>query len=239
MRWAFAPLLAAAAVAAAVVPVAAVPAAAANLSVPAHPRFASSAPYGTWRTGAFVLDNDAWNPAAGPQTIWADAPGDWGIESTQPAGNRVVMSYPNVAENFSDVPVSTFSIIRTGYAESMPAGPGLDAEAADDVWLNGRQIEVMIWVDNHRQHPAGAIIGHATILGQEFSVWHRGRIWTFLLNHHQAVGQTHILGALRWLISHQDIPASATLAQVAFGWEIVSTGSAPMDFTISRYWVTS
>jgi len=225
MRWALAPLLAAAAVAAAVVPVAAVPAAAANLSVPAHPRFASSAPYGTWRTGAFVLDNDA--------------PGDWGIESTQPAGNRVVMSYPNVAENFSDVPVSTFSIIRTGYAESMPAGPGLDAEAADDVWLNGRQIEVMIWVDNHRQHPAGAIIGHATILGQEFSVWHRGRIWTFLLNHHQAAGQTHILGALRWLISHQDIPASATLAQVAFGWEIVSTGSAPMDFTISRYWVTS
>ena len=239
MRWALAPLLAAAAVAAAVVPVAAVPAAAANLSVPAHPRFASSAPYGTWRTGAFVLDNDAWNPAAGPQTIWADAPGDWGIESTQPAGNRVVRSYPNVAENFSDVPVSTFSIIRTGYAESMPAGPGLDAEAADDVWLNGRQIEVMIWVDNHRQHPAGAIIGHATILGQEFSVWHRGRIWTFLLNRHQAAGQTHILGALRWLISHQDIPASATLAQVAFGWEIVSTGSAPMDFTISRYWVTS
>ena len=36
MRWALAPLLAAAAVAAAVVPVAAVPAAAANLSVPAH-----------------------------------------------------------------------------------------------------------------------------------------------------------------------------------------------------------
>ena len=239
MRWAFAPLLAAAAVAAAVVPVAAVPAAAANLSVPAHPRFASSAPYGTWRTGALVLDNDAWTPAAGPQTIWADAPGDWGIESTQPAGNRVVMSYPNVAENFSDVPVSTFSIIRTGYAESMPAGPGLDAEAADDVWLNGRQIEVMIWVDNHRQHPAGAIIGHATILGQEFSVWHRGRIWTFLLNHHQAVGQTHILGALRWLISRRDIPASATLAQIAFGWEIVSTGGAPGDFTMTGYWLTS
>ena len=227
MRWAFAPLLAAAAVTAAVVPAAAIPAAAARLSVPPRPRFESSAPFGTWRAGAFVIGNDAWNPAAGPQTVWADSVSDWGVESTQPAGNRVVMSYPNVAENFRDVPVSRFDIIRTGYSESMPAGPGLDAEAADDVWLNGRQIEVMIWVDNHRQHPAGTIISHARILGQDFSVWHRGRIWTFLLNHHQAAGQTHILGALRWLISRQDIPASATLAQVAFGWEIVSTGGAP------------
>ena len=81
--------------------------------------------------------------------------------------------------------------------------------------------------------------GHAAILGQKFSVWHGGRTWTLLLDHRQAAGQTRILAALRWLVSHQDIPASATVAQVGFGWEVVSTDGRPMDFTMSRYWLMS
>jgi hypothetical protein len=115
------------------------------------------------------------------------------------------------------------------------AGAGLDAEAADDIWLTDYKLEAMIWVDNHGQRPAGNIAGHATILGQHFSVWNGGTTWTFLLDHNQAAGQTHILGALRWLTSHRDIPADVTLAQVGFGWEIASTGGRPLDFTVTRY----
>jgi hypothetical protein len=246
MGWASAPRLAAAAVTAAAVTAAVVSAAVvsgaaapAAASVPVNARFHSSARFGTWHTGRFFIDNDAWNPAAGPQTIWADSRSHWGAESTQPAGNKAVMTYPNVARNFSNVPLSKFSHLRNGYAESMPAGRGLDAEAADDIWLNGRQIEVMIWVDNHGQRPAGTVVGNAAILGQKFSVWHGGRTWTLLLDHRQAAGQTRILAALRWLVSHQDIPASATVAQVGFGWEVVSTDGRPMDFTMSRYWLMS
>ena len=236
MRRAFAPLLAAAA---AVVTAVVIPAAAATASVPRNPRFESSARYGTWHTGPFFVDNDAWNPDAGPQVIWADSRSDWGAESTQPAGNTVVMTYPNVARNFPNVPVSKFRVIRNGYAESMPAGPGLDAEAADDIWLDHWHIEVMIWVDNHGQRPAGTIVGHARIGGQHFSVWHGARTWTLELDHRQAAGQTHILGALQWLISHHDIPASVTLAQVGFGWEVLSTDGRALDFTMSRYWLRS
>jgi hypothetical protein len=237
MRWALGPLAAAAGItAAAVVVVVAVPAVAA---VPPSPAFESTARFGSWGRGGLLVCNNEWNSAAGPQTIWANSVSSWGIESTQAAGNKVVETYPNVQENFGNVPVSKLGVLRNGYAESMPAGAGLDAEAADDVWLDKYQLEVMIWVDNHGQWPAGKIVGHAVILGQHFSVWNRGATWTFLLDHHQAAGQTHILGTLNWLIARRDIPAGATLAQVGFGWEIASTAGRPMDFKISSYWLNS
>ena len=70
---------------------------------------------------------------------------------------------PLPAKNFNNVPVSKFHLIRNGFTESMPANTtGLDAEAADDVWLNDYNIKVMIWVDNHGQRPSGQVIGHAT-----------------------------------------------------------------------------
>ena len=64
----------------------------------------------------------------------------------------------------------------------IPNASGLDAEAADDIWLNNYKIEVMIWVTNG-QRPSGDIIGHATIFGQHFAVWHGGTDYTFALDH--------------------------------------------------------
>jgi hypothetical protein len=234
MRWASAPLLALAVAAAAIVP-----AAPASAAIPPHPRWESSVRFGTWHTGAFFIDNDSWNGAAGPQTVWANSRDDWGAESTQPAGNKAVMTYPNIARDFSNVPVSTFTTLRNGYRESMPAGRGLGAEAADDIWLNKFKLEIMIWVDNHGQRPAGNDVGHATIMGQHFSVWDGAHIWTLVLDHRQTAGRTYILAALKWLMRHHDIPASATLTQVGFGWEVTSTGGTPMDFTMSGYGLTS
>lgn len=228
--------LVAAAVTAAAVAVAPAPASAA---VPPSPKFESSARFGIWSNGGFFVYNNEWNSSAGPQTIWANSFSNWGVESTQAAGNTAVETYPNVQRNFSNVPVSKLAVLRNGYRESMPSRASLDAEAADDIWLNKYKLEVMIWVDNHGQRPAGNIVGQATILGQHFSVWSGGTTWTFLLDHKQASGQTHMLGALRWLIARHDIPASVTLAQVGFGWEIASTGGLPLDFTVSSYWLNS
>ena len=157
-------------------------------------------------------------PLAGPQTIWADSYRHWGVESTQQAGNTAVETYPCVQKNYNNPPVSSIRLLRNGFTESMPANAkGLDAEAADDVWLNNYSIEVMIWVDNHGQRPSGNVIGHATIFGQHFAVWHGGTDYTFALDHNETTGMTHIQASLKWLISHGYIPASATLTQVNFG----------------------
>jgi hypothetical protein len=69
-----------------------------------------------------------------------------------------VETYPAVKEDFGNVPVLSFPTITTGFTESMPKVAGLDAEATVDVWLNNFGIEIMIWVDNHGQTPAGNIL---------------------------------------------------------------------------------
>jgi hypothetical protein len=230
MRRALVALLAGVALVATAVP--------ASAAIPRNPRWESSAPFGAWNNGGFIVNNNEWNGSAGPQTIWADSYRHWGVQSTQQAGNTAVETYPCVQMNYDNLPVSSFRLIRNGFTESMPAGAaGLDAEAADDVWLNDYATEVMIWVDNHGQRPAGNVIGHATLFGQHFAVWHGGTDYTFALDRNETAGMTHILAAIRWLIGHGDVQASATLTQVNFGWEVASTGGKPEDFTVTNYWL--
>lgn len=230
MRRAIVVLLSAVAVVAGAVP--------ASAAIPAHVRWKSSAPLAAWNNGGFIVYNNEWNHSAGPQTIWADSYQHWGVESTQQAGNTAVETYPCVQKNYANPRISSIRMLRNGFAESMPANTrGLDAEAADDVWLNNYGTEVMIWVDNHGQRPAGNVIGHATIFGQHFAVWHGGSDYTFALDHNETKGMTHIQASLKWLIRHGHIKASATLTQVNFGWEIASTNGVPKDFAVTKYWL--
>ncbi len=212
-----------------------------SAAIPSNPAWESSAPFGAWNNAGFIVYNNEWNSSAGPQTIWADSYSYWGVRSDQAAGNTAVETYPCVQKDYNNVPVSSFRVIRNGFTESMPADAvGLDAEAADDVWLNGLNIEVMIWVDNHGQTPGGHLVGHVTIFGQRFAFWQSGRSgFTFALDHNETSGMTHILATIQWLIGHGYVPASATLTQVNFGWEIASTDGRPMDFAVTNYWLQS
>jgi hypothetical protein len=208
----------------------------ASAAIPPSPKWESSAPFGAWNNGGYIVYNNEWNKSAGPQTIWADSNHYWGVQSTQQTGNTAVETYPCVQKDYNKAPVSSFQMIFNEFTESMPANStGLDAEAADDVWLNNYSTEVMIWVDNHGQTPAGNVIGHATIFGQHFAVWRGGTTYTFALDHNETTGVTHILASVSWLISHGYVKANATLTQVNFGWEIASTDGQPKDFTITRY----
>jgi hypothetical protein len=210
-------------------------ASAAAAGIPPNPKFESTARFATWDNGGFIINNNAWNASTGPQRIWADSYRNWGVQSDQAAGNTAVETYPSVEENYANVPVSSFKVIENGFTESMPDAAGLRAEAADDVFLNHHTTEVMIWVDNHGETPAGKIIGQAVISGQSFAVWRGGPTYTFVLNHNETSGMTQILPSIRWLMERGYVPASATLTQVDFGWEIASTNGSPMDFTITKY----
>jgi hypothetical protein len=206
-------------------------------SVPANPAWESSAPFGAWNNGGYIVYNNEWNTPTGPQTIWADSYHHWGVQSTQAAGNTAVETYPCVQMDYNNPPVSSLRMVRNGFTESMPQGAGLDAEAADDVWLNNYGIEVMIWVDNHGQTPSGNVVGHADIYGDNFTVWRSGTYYAFVLDHNESRGATHILAAIDWLISHGDLASNVTLTQVNFGWEIASTNGKPMDFEVTKYWL--
>jgi len=151
-----------------------------------------------------------------------------------------VKSFPCVEKNFGNVPVSSFRTLANGFTQSMPAADGrLGAEAADDVWLDGRRIEVMVWVDDQGQTPEGHVIGPAEIAGQHFAVWNVRSYYAFVLDYNEKTGQIDVLAFLRWLVTQHDIPPSATVTQVSFGWEIADTGGGPRDFTVTRYWLNA
>lgn len=186
-----------------------------------------------------------WNcpqPACGKQTIWANSPNDWGVVSTMAAGNTAVLTYPDLGKLYSDLPVSHFKQVSDNFTESMPRSiNGLSAEAANDVWLNDYNIEMMIWVDNAGRSLAGSTrIGSAMIFGQHFSVWKFGsNEFIFDLNHNETSGSTHILASISWLVNHGQVPAGPKLTQVEFGWEIASTHGRAASFTMSRYALTT
>ena len=109
--------------AAAVVTSGAATAASASAAVPAHPAWQSSARFGAWNNGGFIVYNNEWNSSAGPQTIWANSFRSWGVQSVQAAGNTAVETYPCVQKNFDNVPVSSVHLIQNGFTESMPLAP--------------------------------------------------------------------------------------------------------------------
>jgi hypothetical protein len=179
--------------------------------------------------------------ACGRQAVTSNGPGDWSVTSDQAAGNTAVLTYPDVQQLFTltndtNPPISGFSAITSSFTEAMNATSGTDAEAAYDIWLNNPNgpDEIMIWVDNHGQTPAGKNKGQVVISGTSYELWSASGTVSFVMSNEQS-GTVDILTVLHWLQSNGYVGSTADLSQVDFGWEICSTNGAPETFTISSY----
>lgn len=177
----------------------------------------------------------------GVQTVTAYGPGDWSVTSDQAAGNTGVLTYPDVSQVFTlsndtDPPISAFSAITSSFTETMNATAGTDSEAAYDIWLDDGSgpNEIMIWVDNHGQTPAGDDKGPVVIGGTTYELWNGGDTISFVMSNEQS-GTVNILAVLNWLQSNGYVSSTADLGQVDFGWEICSTGGVSETFSISNY----
>ncbi len=207
-------------------------------AVPAGAAWRSSAKLGSWKDAGFDVYNNEWNKsAAGPQTIWAYSYQHWGVRSEQPS-SASVKTYPCVQQNFRNPTLSSITRLVSTFTQAMPpVAARYDAEAAYDLWLNGYQVEVMVWVDNHGQTPEGGVIDQAVISGRPYDVYQGGaRMFSFVISGRpEPAGQVDLLTPLHWLIRHHYVRGSDVLTQVNFGWEIASTGGGPMDFSLTRY----
>ena len=206
----------------------------------------SSATLGQQTTpdGRFDLYNNKWNTAynPGPQTICANSESDWQVTSNQRAGNTGVLTYPSVQLNYNGgngYALSRFSSMTSSWAEQMPSVSGLDAEAAYDIWLNGLNKEVMVWVDNHGQTPAGSKMATYSISGATWNLYVTGGYMAFVREGNATSGSVDLFAMLKDLEDHGLLPSSATLWQVNFGWEICSTGGKPASFSVTSYSLTS
>ena len=219
------------------------------LVTPAHaagcspPTFVTSAPDGMWSNGGYFVHNYMWN-ASGyrvDQTLRACSYRQWSVTATadNAAQDGAVKTYPSAHKDFHnwttgwEPRLSTFTSIRSRFSARSP-GVGI-YNVAYDIWLTGvpGQHEVMIWTDNYRQVPAGTLVAQGLRFNDRtwkvFATPGNGTV-TFLPDARLTQGTLDIKARLDWLVRRGMLPATATLGQICFGVEIVSTGGRPAAF---------
>ena len=208
------------------------------------------------------VNQDPWTGGQGPQVLKASGFQNWSVTATDTdPGNAPgeVLTYPDASFNYSqvDTAASGYTIppaqydlnnitsLTSDFTESMPRLRKLNAEAAYDLWLNNWQTEVMVWVDTSPAKDRNLAddgmskVGTYTYSGQKFALWHSGSgitgFYVFLLDHNETSGSVDLKSMLETMVSLQYIPATSSLTQIPFGWEISDTGGKAVTFSISRF----
>jgi Glycosyl hydrolase family 12 len=191
--------------------------------------------------GHWIVYNNTWGPTTGTYVIHASSQSNWNVVANQNGGGGcggcAVEAYESAQWDYSSVPYSSIKSLTSAFSETMPTGSltrnGVDAEAAYDMFLHGSDTdEVMVWVDNQGQTPAGTSDGTADIDGQTFHVWLSGGTKSFVLTKNETSGTINYLAVLTWLHNHKMLKSSDTLSQFNFGWEICDTGGKALTFTV-------
>lgn len=216
-------------------------------------RWQSSAQYGTYamtvRGVRYYWNNDAWCSGHGPQTIWVNWPGDWGVTSRQTFSTDCwVQTYPHIGW-WGGKRLSAYPRIIGNEAEK---GPGhssrLQWEAAYDIWLNASSAgadngyEIMIWDDVSGVSPGGPVIATPTIGGVRYRFYQgaggNGPVSDFVRTSNAVATVTDIRPVISYAVRHVGNykgPPDPVVSTVEFGWEVWGTGGAAVRFHMSRF----
>jgi hypothetical protein len=193
--------------------------------------------------GRWIIYNNTWGPTPGKYVVHARSRSDWSVTADQNGGGGcggcAVEAYESAQWNYRNVRYSSIKYLNSSFSETMPTGSlkknGIDAEAAYDMFLKGADTdEVMVWVDNQGQTPAGSQHGVAVIHRQKFIVYVAGGTKTFVLKKNETSGTIDYLAILSWLHKHRMLASSDTLSQFNFGWEICDTRGRARTFAVHR-----
>jgi hypothetical protein len=210
----------------------------------------------------FNVQMGFWNSANAPsgssQSMTAYDLGNWYTVDSFPTGNTSVETYPNsdVLYN-SGVTVDSLVPMTGSFWHNMNLNSNTDAEAGWDIWLNGQAQEVMIWTQmSNRGEPGGCTsespLAQATFGGSNgvvpyvWDLFQCGseRIWeldpaqfnsSFSGVYGLSIGSVDIGAMLQYLENIGNIPASSTLEQVEYGFEICSTGGENEEFELNGF----
>jgi len=191
--------------------------------------------------GHWDVYNNTWGPTPGKYVIHADSQGHWSVTADQNGGGGcggcAVEAYESAQWNYKNVRFSAIKKMTSSFSETMPTGSlrknGFDSEANYDMFLHGPDTdEVMVWVDNQGQSPAGTFDKVARVDGQRFRVYVSGGTKTFVLNHNETKGTVNYLAVLNWLHHQGMLKLSDMVWQLNFGWEICNTDGKSRVFTV-------
>ena len=210
-----------------------------------NPVFVTSDPNGGWSDGGYYVHNNMWNQSAGlgPETLSACSFHSWYVVSNQTNDAGAVKTYPNVHEDYADVPINSFHSLTTTFAATSPHVGIYDV--AYDIWTNGvatnGSTEFMIWTENHNQVPSGTKGATMTLDGRTYDVWHtsdNGYI-AFVPSAPFTSGTIDLLAIFKWTMARGWLPSTSTLGQIDFGVEIVDTNGSDARFDFTDFSITS
>lgn len=209
--------------------------------------FEADGKWSSWTDGKYSVSNDVWGDHPGPETIWADSGGTWGVVTTQSGDG--IKSYPHSDYGNLGIPVNSLGKLVTSFRVTNPAGCSYDQ--AYDVWLNGSQYEVMIWNRWEHTNPIAksynwdgspnATYRDVTLSGVTYDVFTgtggSGACMSFLRKTQVDSGTIDLAAILRWIATTKwyDNPR---LTSIQNGWEIISTGGVRKEFRMESYSVT-
>ena len=212
-----------------------------------NPYFTTSNSNGGITDGGYYVHNNLWNASSYPGTKGTTSVcsyRSWNhVATATNTGDGAVKTYPNVHKDYSGRTVSSFNTLTSRFAAIAP--PVGIYNVGYDLWLNGiPNDEVMIWTENRGQYPAGSrFAAGVSISGYTWDVYATsGNGYIAFVPSNGArhtSGTIDIKAMLGYLVSKGRISASATVDQICYGVEIVSTGGTPAtwyftDFAISQ-----
>lgn len=210
----------------------------------ADPVFVTSDPNGGRTMGNYYVHNNMWNSAKySPctSTLYARSWNDWYVitKMNNKTGDGAVKTYPNVHRDYHSVPISSFDLLSSSFAESSPRVGIYDITY--DIWINGIAkpgcTEIMIWAENFNQVPAGRHVSDAMFGGQSYKVYktHSGGYIAFVATTNFTSGTVDLLDIMKWTMAKGWLSPKSTLNQVCFGVEMVSTDDAEARFQVTRF----
>jgi hypothetical protein len=195
-----------------------------------------------WQLAPYFVSNNMWGTQGYQvtQTLYACSYSNWYVVATMNnnSGDGAVKTYPNSHRDFDSGPmITSFSSITSSFdASGTPPG---SYEYAYDIWVNGiassGSTEVMIWTYNRGQAPSGSVVASATLGGHTYQVWKNDGYIAFVADQNFTSGTLDLLQVFKWIIGRGWLTTSATLDQVDYGVELVSTGNVPETFSFSNF----
>ena len=194
----------------------------------------SSAPFGSWTSGPYTLNNDVWGSGAGPQTIWANSGTNWGVWSNQP-NTGGVKSYPHDGISVGRS-LSSLNSVTSNFNVSVPGSGAY--ETAYDIWANGSSYEIMLWMNKTGAvGPLGSYQTNVSVGNYNWNVYKGSNgsnpVFSFLNTGYSTSGTVNVLAVLRWIES-KGWYGNVTLSQVQFGFEITSS-SGGLNFVANNF----